>query len=219
MHLQLLRTLYNHAANGLPVLGVPAEEAQRLRQKMDSDRAADHLVHRAMLFSSATGFVCGLPGYITMPVTIPSNVAGVILIQFYMCATIAALAGRDPHDATVRERAIQCVLNDNTADQEAPAPSDDKTTSSAGREGEAPENEVTGLIGRITTKLGERGMRFIGEQATQWAYRAARQANHGSRSLPLFGGAIGAVTDGMETQSVGKRARRTFLDQRPAARD
>jgi hypothetical protein len=62
-------------------------------------------------------------------------------------------------------------------------------------------------------------MRFIGEQAIQWAYRAARQANHGSRSLPLFGGAIGAVTDGMETQSVGKRARRAFLDQRPAARD
>lgn len=219
MHLQLLRTLYNHAATGLPVLGVPAGEAQRLRQKMDPERAADHLVHRAVLFSGATGFVCGLPGYLTMPVTIPSNVAGVMLIQFHMCAAIAALGGRDPHDATVRERAIQCVLNDNTADQEAPDPPDDKATSSTGKEGDAPENEVTGLLGRITTKLGERGIRFVGEQATQWAYRAARQANRGSRSLPLFGGAIGAVTDGMETQSVGKRARRTFLDRRPAAQN
>ena len=215
MHLQMLRTLYDRAVNGLPALGAPAEEAQRLHQTLLPDEAADRLIHRAMLLSSATGFVCGMPGYLTMPITVPSNVAGVLLIQFHMCATIAALNDRDPHDAAVREHAIQCVLN--STDSDGAEESDDKITARTERESkqeasdvERSETEILGLLGRFTTKLGERGMRFIGEQAIRWAYRTARRTNRGSRSLPFLGGAIGAVTDGMDTQSVGKRARRVF---------
>jgi hypothetical protein len=220
MHLQMLRTLYDRAIDGLPMLGRPAEEAQRLSQKMDPDEATDHLIHRAVLFSSATGFVCGLPGYLSMPLTIPSNVAGVLLVQFHMCAAIAALEGHAPRSASTRERAIQCVLDSDDADHEQANASGDETTDSGEHDGEvhdpAREDEVTGLLSRVTTKLGERGLRFVGEQAIQWTYRAARHGNRGSRGIPLLGGAIGAITDGMETRSVGQRARRAFLDPQSA---
>lgn len=221
MHLQMLRTLYDRAVDGLPVLGTPAEEAQRLKQKMDLDEAADHLIYRAVLFSGATGFVCGLPGYLSMPLTIPSNVAGVLLVQFHMCAAIAALEGRAPRAASTRERAIQCVLDSDAAGHQQADTPNSETADGVEHGGEAHgsphEDEVTGLLGRVTTKLGERGLRFVGEQAIQWAYRAARRGNRGSRGIPLLGGAIGAITDGVETQSVGHRARRAFLNRPSAA--
>ena len=222
MHRQMLNPLYDQAAAGLPVLGVPTDEARRLHQTMPPDAAADLLIRRAVVLSGATGFVCGLPGYLAMPVTVPSNVAGVLLIQLHMCASIAALNTHDPHDPAVRERAIQIVLN--STDHDGIGASDTKMahanqeSEQDGPNGETPNDEVLGLLGRVTSKLGERGIRFIGEQAIRWAYRTARRTNHGSRSLPFLGGAIGAVTDSMDTQSVGKQARHIFLAAQPVER-
>jgi len=218
MRLQMLKPLYDQAAAGLPVLGAPADEARRLQQTMRSDAAADLLIRRAVVLSGATGFACGLPGYLAMPITVPSNVGGVLLIQLHLCASIAALNAGDPHDPAVREQTIQIILNDANHDEiEASdtetAPSDqEREHDEAG--GKTSDDEVMGLLGRVTSKLGERGVRFVGEQAIQWAYRA----RHGSRSLPFLGGAIGAVTDSMDTQSVGKQARRVFLAGLPVER-
>jgi hypothetical protein len=156
-----------------------------------------------------------------MPLTIPSNVAGVLLIQFHLCATLAALGGRDPRAAEVRDEVIRCVMDDDgESDDRSRAErrraSSDTTPS---EDSEQSDREVSGLLGRVATKLGERGVRFIGEQATWWAYKAAHHARRGGRGLPLLGGAIGAVTDGVATQSIGRRARRAFLEQRPTHED
>lgn len=73
-------------------------------------------------------------------------------------------------------------------------------------------DEVTGVVDRFVTKLGERGIRFLGEQAFRLGARAARGMGQASRSLPLLGGAIGAVSDGMTTEKIGRRARASFGD-------
>lgn len=235
MRSQALHSLYDQAAMDLPVLGTPTGTADRLRREMGVDAAADRLINRAVALSSATGFVCGLPGYATMPVVIPSNIAGVLLVQFHLCATLAALGGRDPGDPAVREEALRCVLAGAAAEQaaaeqedagdrddEVGSPSEADPNENAdrnGTEGDSPEgNEVSGLLSRFTSKLGERGVRFTGEHLAQWMGKTLRRSGHGSRSLPLLGGAIGAVADGMTTQSVGERARRSFLGSEMTSR-
>jgi hypothetical protein len=194
-------------------MGVPSEEARRLQQSSTRDAAAKHIIRRAVVLSGATGFTCGLPGYLATPITVPSNVTGVLLIQFHMCASIAALSGKDPLDSDVRERAIQCVMDDVDPDEtnrEGDATASDTEQKNGAEEDEADssDREIFGLIGRVASKLGERGVRFAGEQAMRWTYKKAR--SRASRGLPFLGGVIGAVTDSMDTQAVGSRARLVF---------
>ncbi|NBC86052.1 MAG: hypothetical protein GVY25_07650 [Bacteroidetes bacterium] len=210
--------MYDQSVEGLPVVGTPADEARRLRQTMSRDSAEKRTIRRAIVLSGATGFVMGLPGYVTMSVTVPSNIVGVLLIQFNMCATLAALRDHHPPDETVRREAIHCVLASRDdvnvevqegTDATVPSPSD---TEGSVREADDSDEEALGLIERFTTKLGERGIRFLGEEAFRLGYQTVRRANHESRSLPLLGGAIGAVSDGVETRAVGRRARRAFAN-------
>lgn len=204
MKLQLLRRLYDRAVQGLPVLGTPAEVAGRFQSETGSSAtAADQLTQRYVMLCGATGFVCGLPGYMSMPLTIPANVAGVLLLQLHLGATLVVLAGRDPHDTAVREQVIGCIID-----------SHDEEPEGAGAHGgghEAEKDEALGLLDRLGMKLGERGVRFIGEQAVQWVSRIARRSRRGARSLPLLGGAVAGVADGYATREASRRVRRAFL--------
>lgn len=183
----VVNRLYGQALRGLPVLGTPEEAAEAfLGAKRTPRQAADRLCRRYTVYSALTGFVCGLPGYVSMAVTVPVNVGGVLLLQLHMCASIAVLAGRDPKGDEVRRLAVGCVLNVF--------------------KGARPEGERgwDGLLSRISVKLAERGVRFASEQAIRWVGRR-------SRSLPLVGGGIGGYTDLRSTREVGKGALRLFL--------
>lgn len=217
MNSQLLRPLYDRAARGLPLLGAPTIEESPARsdqakhegsgqkhnsEEIGTDETVDRLINRYVAMSSATGFAFGLPGYAAMPVTIPGNVATLLLIQFHLCATIAAMSGRDPQAETVRENAIQCVLDS----RELEIFSND----------DASDPEASGLADRIASKLSERGVRLLGELATGWLQNAVRRTARSSgilrpRNLPLLGGAFGAINDGSSTRAVGLRAQRAFL--------
>ena len=202
MRRSVLRQLYDEALDGLPALGTPEAAAGRQRTgTLPRREAAEALVRRYVLLSGATGFACGLPGYLTMPVTIPSNLAGVALLQLHLCAALAVLAGRDPHSGDVRRRCIACVLD-------APSPSEASDNEPSGVSQREREEETEGLWRRLAGKLGERGVRFASEQV-------ASVLSKGTRSLPLLGGAVGGIADARSTQAVGQRARRAFLD-RPA---
>lgn len=119
-----------------------------------------------------------------MPVTIPSNIAGVLLLQLHMCATIAALGGHDLEDDEVRRQALRCVLTDGAEEDD--------------------EDGTAYLLNRIGAKLGERGIRFVSERAIRWVGRT-------SRRLPLVGGVVGGYSDLRSTREVGQRATRMLI--------
>lgn len=183
----VINRLYGQVLRGLPGLGTPEETAQAfLRAKGTPREAAGRLCRRYTGYSALTGFVCGLPGYVSMTVTVPANVGGVLLLQLHMCASMAVLGDRDPKDDEVRKLAVGCVLD----------------VFKGGR----PDGErrLEGLLSRVSIKLAERGVRFVSEQAIRWVGRR-------SRSLPLLGGVIGGYTDLHSTREVGEGALRLFL--------
>lgn len=189
MRKRMVNQLYGQALRDFPGLGTPTEAAQRTLAKAPSPRgAADRLRRRYTLYCGMTGFVCGLPGYAAVPVTVPTNVAGVLLLQLHMCAAISVLAGLDPEDEEVRRWVVACVL-DTTEDE------DDDRTASGG---------LTGFLKRVGVKVGERAVRFTSEQALRWVGRR-------SRSLPLVGGVIGGYSDVHSTRRIGREATERFL--------
>lgn len=199
----LLKPLYARALQGLPLLGTPAETAGRYLSGKGSlrERAEDMAtVHLALCTS--TGFVCGLGGFLTLPVTLPTNVVGVALIQLHLCASTAFLASLDPHDPAVRDRCIDCL-----------------TGAIPGVEpGSEERGETQEVVDRSAVKVAERGLRLIAEaavgmaeQAGKWGASRFVTRRLPRRSLPVIGGVLGGVSDLYATRRVAAAARSTFL--------
>lgn len=188
----MVNQLYGQALRDFPGLGTPAKAAQSALAKTPSAKqAADRLRRRYTMYCGMTGFVCGLPGYAAVPVTVPTNVAGVLLLQLHMCAAISVLGGLDPEDEEVRQWSAACVLDMTEEDDED----------------RAEATGLTGLLKRVGVKMGERAVRFTSEQAVRWVGRR-------TRSLPLVGGVIGGYSDVHSTRRIGREATERFLSGR-----
>lgn len=185
----MVNQLYGQALRDFPGVGTPATAAQSALAKTPSPtRAAERLRRRYTMYCGMTGFVCGLPGYAAVPVTVPTNVAGVLLLQLHMCAAISVLGGHDPESEEVRRWAVASVL-DLTEEEDEDRP--DATG-------------LTGVLKRVGVKIGERAVRFTSEQAARWVGRR-------TRSLPIVGGVIGGYSDVHSTRRVGREATERFL--------
>ena len=189
----LLKPLYAKAIGGLPVLGTPHDVAARFSQGAGPP-ATDRLIGLYTGLCGATGFVCGLPGFLLLPVTLPANVTGVAVLQLHMGAAFAVLGGEDPASDATRDRVIGCLL---------------EKLDERGQNTE--EEEVTTRTG---VKLAERAVRFAAEQATRVAVKTARGyvVRRAARRLPFVGGFLGAGSDAYTTAHVGGCARETFLE-------
>lgn len=194
----ILSPLYDTALEGLPLLGTPQETAARHAARPGSlrDRAAEMAdVH--VLLSASTGFVCGLGGFLTLPVTLPANVAGVALLQLHLCAATAALAAQDPLDPEVKARSLACLTDGDV---------------------EHARDEAQEVLDRSIVKIAERGLRLLAEVAVGTAEIAGRLGVHHAlrqrlprRALPLIGGFIGGASDLYATRRVARAARERFL--------
>lgn len=201
----LLKPLYDRAVNGLPVLGTPAETAGRfLAGPGTLHERAEQMAGTHTLLCASTGFVCGLPGFLMLPVTLPTNLAGVAVLQLHLCAATAFMGGHDPHDDVVRDRSIACLISNTDA-----AHLDER-------------DEATEVLDRSAVKLAERGIRFLAEgavglatRATKWTAKKVVTSRLPRRSLPILGGVLGGASDAYSTGRVAEAARQTFLDVSP----
>jgi len=186
MNSTVLTSLYTRGVNGLPVLGNPSALAEQLEGE-NHDDTARAVIRLNTVLCGGTGFVCGVPGYASMPVTIPTNIGGVLLLQLHMTATLATVFGHDVRDDETQKTCIRCVLNN----------SESVSTS--------PGSPAWPAIKRIGVKMAERGFRFAVEQAVHIV-----RASHRTRGLPLIGGVVGGLSDGYATQKVGQAAQHAF---------
>jgi hypothetical protein len=75
----------------------------------DAEAAIRRIVRESVLGAGSTGFVTGLGGFITMPVALPANVAGNLVINARMVGTIAYLRGYSLEDPFVRSMLMLVV--------------------------------------------------------------------------------------------------------------
>lgn len=191
------------AIEGVGPLPPAAESADKLLAKNDGDvaRAIHDVIENHVRLAGAQGFLTNVGGLLTLALTIPTNVAGVALIQCRMIAGIAHLRGYELEDPRTRVAILSMLLGEDelaklVKKRTLPAPPMALAT--------APAHDP--FLERViaTEVAGD----ILGKVAGK------RLATVVGRRVPLVGGLVGAGTDGFATWRAGRFAERELLPRK-----
>ena len=115
--MQALDWAYDKAINGVSGLDSASELADSYMKKNSSPAdMANSLIRWQNTKAGTSGFLTGLGGIITMPVTIPANIASVMYVQIRMIAAIAHIGGHDIKDDRVKTLVYACLTGNAAKD-------------------------------------------------------------------------------------------------------
>ena len=199
----VLRRVLELAIDGNGWLPSAKASAARHLQKHggSADGAIDGIVDFHVRLASAQGFVTNLGGIAALPVTLPANVGGVAVVQTRMVAAIAHLRGYDLNDNRVRTALIMCLLG---GEQVAKRIVQGKLPTSPLAVATAPmfdpgldKTVAEEVLGDLIARIGGKNL-----------------ALSLTRRVPLLGGGVGAVMDGLATYEIGRYARGELVTRR-----
>lgn len=196
-----LDVAYDKAVDGIS--GVPGlEAAEDLAKDYLNDDGSledqiDTLIRYQVLKASTSGFVTGMGGVLTLPVTIPANLVSVMYIQLQTVAAIAYMGGHDLHSDKVKTVCYTCLCGNAATDvlKGAGITVGKKLTEKAIQqlsfEVIKKINQAVGF--RLLTKFGQTGVVNLG------------------KGIPLVGGVVGGAFDGTTTYGIGRIAKTIFI--------
>ena len=196
--MQALDWSYQKAVDGVPGLDSAQDLAEDyLAGNGDLIGNANSLIRWQITKAGTSGFLTGLGGALTMPVTIPANLASVLYVQTRMVAAIAYMGGHDLRDDRVKSLVFVCLAGNAAKNvlKSVGIVVGQKLTNQAikGISGKTITaiNQKVGF--RLLTKFGEKGVVNLG------------------KAVPLVGGVIGGTIDSVTTKLIGNVARDTFI--------
>lgn len=162
-----------------------------------SDEArVDALIRRETRKNFTTGFVTGLGGIVTFPVTIPAALGASWLIQARMAGAIARIYGHDLADERVRTKILLSLAGDvaKEAMNDLGLKLGNKLTQRA----------VDQIPGRLLVEVNKRiGARLL-------ANVGARVLLKVPRAVPILGGVVGGSLDAVVCRMTGRSAKALF---------
>jgi hypothetical protein len=199
--IQVANWAYDQALAGSEIAGIESAEKlaeDYLSQSGSLESQVDSLIRWQVTKASSAGFVTGLGGFATMPVTLPANLTSVMFIQFRMIAAIAIMGGLNPHNDRVRTLAFACLVGDavitETMRQVGVQIGRKLTQAAIERVSEELLRTINQAVGfRLIAKFGRTGVVNLGKAA------------------PIIGGLVGGIVDGASTRAVGKLSKMAFI--------
>jgi len=195
---QTLDYIYDKAINGIPGTQSAIEMADNyLSQGGDLEEKVNSLIRWQNTKSATSGFLSGLGGVLTLPVTIPANLASVLYVQMRMIAAIAYMGGYDLKDDRVRTFVYACLCGNSAKDilKDVGIIIGTKLTKHAiTKVSFAVVSKINRAVGfRLLTKFGTKGAINLG------------------RAIPIAGGIVGGSVDLLATNIIGNIARNIFI--------
>ena len=171
--------------------------ADYLKQNGSLRDKANSLIRWQNAKAGTSGFVTGLGGLITLPVTLPANITSVLYVQIRMIAAIAKMGGYDLKDDRVKSLVFCCLVASSASDvlkQTGIAIGNKLALNAIKNISGATLKQINQKVGfKLFTKFGEKGIVNFG------------------KAIPLLGGVVGALFDVFSTNTIGNVARDTFL--------
>ena len=196
----LLDKLYGTVCDGIPGMFKSVEESvsDYIIKEKSVDYAAKRIINDTVTICTTSGFLTSLGGVITLPVTVPANVASVICMQLRMIAMLAHLGGFDVKSDTVQALIYACLAGVSVGEvvKKAGIAAGNKVT----------VNLIKKIPGTALVKINQKvGFRFV----TKFGEKGI--VNLG-KVVPVVGGVIGGGIDFFETRGIGKRAVKEFIN-------
>ena len=196
--MQALDWAYDKAVNGVAGLDSAEEMANDyLAGNRSLEEKIDSLIRWQNTKAGTSGFLTGLGGIITMPVSIPANIASVMYVQIRMIAAIAKMCDQDLHNDRVKALVYACLAGDAAKEilKDVGIVVGTKIATSAIKNISGKTiiaiNQKVGF--RLLTKFGEKGVVNL------------------VKVVPFFGGVVGGTIDAIATNIIGNVARNTFI--------
>jgi len=175
-----------------------AADKQLAEQGGDVDRAVHEVIENHVRYAGVQGFATNLGGLVTAAVAIPTNIAGIALIQCRVVAGIAHLKGYDLADQRVRNAVLACILGEDAV-------------RSLVRRKKLPSTPM----GIATAPAHDPHLDLVmaAEVTSELITKVAgkRIATTVGRRVPVVGGLVGASADAYATWQVARYADRELL--------
>ena len=200
----LMKTLdwaYDYAVNkGLPGLSSAPKLAEDFLKKSPSVKeACNNMIRWQLAYAGSAGFVTNIGGMLTLPVSIPSNIATVLFVQVRLISAIAYMGGYDLKSEQVRTAVFLSLLGgganmvlDSVGVQLA-----SKLTATAinqiSESALARINQAVGFV--LVSKFGTTGVLSVG------------------KVVPFIGGLVGGTLDVLTTNVIANAAKKMFLGE------
>ncbi|MEQ9618429.1 MAG: hypothetical protein RIG61_04570 [Deltaproteobacteria bacterium] len=199
--LQLVNWITERAIDGIPPLSSAEDLANEylidLSYPNDEERI-ESLINWETTKNFTSGFVTGLGGFITLPVSIPAAFGASWVIQARMAAAIAKIAGHDIHSDRVKTFVLVCLVGDAMKDIVKDAGINIARGFTKTAVKRIPGRlliEINKKVGfRLLTKTGEKGVINV------------------SKVVPILSGPVAGSFDAYMCRLVGKTAKDIFYN-------
>ena len=196
--MDVMSKCYQAALDGLPGSKSCEELAREYVDRYKASTiAAKELIKQQLLKCSASGFITGFGGLLTLPVTVPANVASVLYVQMRMIAALAAIGGYDVHSDEVQTLVYLCLVGSSLTD----------VVKSTGIKiaNKVTTNMLKKLPGAVLTKINQKvGFRLLTKFGTKGAVNLVKV-------VPVAGALVGAGIDYGSTKLIADKAYNAFL--------
>lgn len=190
---QLVQDLVRIGINGVGPLSSAKSLAEEYKRSYKSiDEAINALIRWEASKSFGYGFVTGLGGLVTLPVTLPANLFATWAVQVRLVGAIAELKGHDSSCSRVQTMVILILVGDPIKELARHMMMDvgKKLTQQLIKQIPAAAlREINKQVGfRLLTKAGSTGVVNL------------------TKAVPLIGGLVGGGVDAYATNAVGDLA-------------
>lgn len=203
---RIARKIVDAGIAGIGPLDSADELAERYAKKCALDStvnpvdAARHLIERQSRLGFAGGFITGLGGLATMPISMPAGIAINWMVQARQNAAIAALFGHDISTPAVQQKILETLLEPDEGDLLADGTDDVEYKFGIRTLKQLPGQALNTLGSYFRKRLVKSGIKR-GAQAV------------GPRFLPVIGGFISGRVDNKSCTESGIRALAAFGPQ------
>jgi len=201
---KVVKWIIDKAVNGLP----PLSSADDLAQEYliddgypDNEARVDALINWETAKNFTSGFITGLGGLITLPVSVPSALGASWVIQARMCGAIAVIYGHSLREDRVRTLVLLSLLGDAGKEvlKRAGIKVGQKVT----------QNVIKKIPGKVLIEINKKvGFRLLTKAGEKGVVNL-------TKAIPVVGGIVGGTFDGVTCRSVGYAAQRIFKKKAP----
>lgn len=195
----IINAILDAGLNGVGPLKSAADLADEYRNDpsyASDEHRIDALIKWETSKNFTTGFVTGLGGFLTLPVSVPAGLGASWAVQARLVGAIASLKGHEPTEDRVRTLALLAIVGDSVKE----------VAKHAGVQigNKVAMNALKAVPGKVLIEINKKvGFRLLTKAGSRGVVNLIK-------GVPVVGGVVGGTIDAVALRKVGAIARGMF---------